>query len=74
MDISDILAELRTERDRIDDAIAAIEKLSNAATNHHAAPSRSINRRGSMSAAARKRMSRIMKLRWAAKKKQERRA
>ncbi len=75
MDIRRILAELRAERDRIAQAITAIESLNSAgrrigrrgrgAQATEAKP----RRRRRMSAAARKRISAMMKARWAARKK-----
>ncbi len=77
MDTRRILADLRSERDRIDRAIAAIESLGN--TGVQTAPRgrpagaaqapRSRRRRGPMSAASRKRLSELMKQRWAERKK-----
>ncbi len=80
MGFHNIVIELRAERDRIDQAIRAIQELVTNGTG----PKREIKRktsvtqrrgrRGTMTAAARKRMSRMMKQRWAARKKQERAA
>ncbi len=68
MDTNRILAELRAERDRIDRAIAAIDGLSStgrrrAGRQPRAAATR--RRRGRMSTAARRKLSRLMKQRWA---------
>ncbi len=74
MDTRKILADLKSERDRIDAAIKAIESLNSvdhaigrrtAETMPMAAPRR---RRPRLSAAARKRLSEMMKKRWAAGK------
>jgi hypothetical protein len=56
MDTQSILNELRAERDRLDTAIAALESSSNSF------PTR---RRRRMSAAGRKRLSMLLKRRWA---------
>jgi hypothetical protein len=68
-----IIAELRAERDRIDEAIAAIGGLSGTGVRRgRPAGSLSATKRGGrqrMSKAARKRISVAMKARWAAKKK-----
>ena len=74
MDIEQILSDLRSERDRLNQAITALELLgsTDGATPRQVstvaiAPAR---RRGvrSMSAAARKRISTMMKARWAQRK------
>ncbi len=78
MDTKNILSQLRAERDRINQAIAALETLdsiggrvrrrrgSAAAASAKAPATR--RRRRRMSAAARKRLSEMMKKRWAARK------
>jgi hypothetical protein len=63
-----IVGELKAERDRLDQAIAAIESLK--ATNHRGGrPAGSLSapkrRRRGMSAAGRKRISEAAKKRWA---------
>ena len=63
MNFDRILDELRSERSRIDQAIAAIEKVSGGG---RAKPGR---KRRHMSAAARRKISQMMKLRWAERKK-----
>ena len=67
MDTNRILAELREERGRIDRAISVLENLNStgrrAATRGPRATAR--NRRGRMSAAARRKLSRLLKQRWA---------
>jgi len=71
MNITKIITELKSERARIDQAIAAIERINSTGRRRGrpagvtAAPKRS-NRR--LSAAARKRLSRLLKARWAAGK------
>ena len=70
MDTARILTELRSERERIDRAITALEALDSTAaptrqTTSQAAPKPRGRR---MSPAARKRMSQMMKNRWAQRK------
>ena len=84
MDIRRMLADLESERQRIDKAIAALQSLEGGAST--AAPGRrgrrpgrppgpakqqgnGRRRRRTMSPAARKRISEMMKLRWAERKK-----
>jgi hypothetical protein len=75
MDTRRILADLRSERDRIDRAISALESLNSAAKPQgrrpaaQAAPAPQRRRRRRMSAAGRKRISEMMKQRWAERKK-----
>ncbi len=66
MDTNRILAELRAERQRIDQAIAALESL-----NHAGASTRRVTppKRRHMSAAGRKAISDAAKAMWAARKK-----
>jgi hypothetical protein len=61
MDIERILAELKSERDRLEQAIAALDGTSRTTT-------RGPRRRHEMSAAARARISKAMKARWASGK------
>ena len=68
MDINRILAELRAERDRIDQAISAIEAVDSTGHPRVGRPPKAARKprgRGRMSAAARRKMSRLMKQRWA---------
>ncbi len=68
MDTNRILAELRAERDRLDQAISALEAVSSPGRRRVGRPPRAAaipSRRGRMSAAARRKMSRLMKQRWA---------
>jgi hypothetical protein len=63
-----IVAELTAERDQIDHAIAAMEGLNSAGRRRAGRPpkaARKPRRRGRMSAAARRKMSRLLKVRWA---------
>ncbi|HYE24391.1 MAG TPA: hypothetical protein VEG32_04245 [Clostridia bacterium] len=80
MDTSRILSELRAERDRIDQAIAALEALDNLGRRGRRrngsgpaqpapAQKKQTRSRGRMSPAARKRMSAMMKQRWAERRK-----
>ena len=64
MEINRIVAELRAERDRIARAIAAIEGLNSTVTRRVGRPPRAAatpRRRGRMSAAARRKLSRLLK-------------
>ena len=68
MDTNRILAELRAERDRLDRAISAIEGLNSIGRRRAGRPPRAAatrGRRGRISAAARRKLSRLMKRRWA---------
>lgn len=68
MDANKILAELRAERGRIDQAIRAIEAVNGAGRRTVGRPpraTRKARRRGRMSAAARRKLSRLLKQRWA---------
>jgi hypothetical protein len=68
MDTNRILAELRAERDRIDQAISAIEAVNSTGRPRVGRPpkaARKARRRGRMSAAARRKLSRLLKQRWA---------
>jgi hypothetical protein len=71
MDIQQILSDLKNERDRIDAAIRALEGTVKSGRGPGRPPgsgSKSGKRR-TMSAAARRRISQMMKLRWAERKK-----
>jgi len=68
MNINTILGELRAERDCIDRAIAAIEHLNSTGQRKAGRPPRAAatrGQRGRMSAAARRKLSRLLKQRWA---------
>ena len=72
MNIERIVAELEQERDRISQAIASLKGInfSDSARKSAAVNGRSARqRRGGMSAAARKRLSDTMKKRWAERRK-----
>ena len=68
MDTNRILAELRAERDRIDRAISVIEAINSTGRRTPGRPPSAAatpRRRGRMSAAARRKLSRLLKQRWA---------
>ena len=65
MDTNRILADLRAERDRIDKAISALEAVNSSGRLRAARPPRATARRSRMSAAARRKLSRLLKQRWA---------
>jgi hypothetical protein len=69
LDISKILNELRRERDRINDAIAALEKVTTK-SNGRRGPRRHAGRprRRRLTPEGRKRLSDMMKKRWAERK------
>jgi hypothetical protein len=69
LDLARILAELKSERDRIDRAISALAAVGVIATG--ANPSKRMGRpkRSGITPAGRKRLSEAMKKRWAEKKK-----
>jgi hypothetical protein len=78
MDIQNILADLRRERERIDRAIGALEGLGTQARRRGrpAGSGQSATgtkrKRRHMSAASRKRISEMMKQRWAERKRKAR--
>ena len=68
MNFTGILAELKSERDRIDRAITAIEAINSTGRRRVGRPPKAAQkprRRGWISAAARRKMSRLLKQRWA---------
>lgn len=69
MDIERILSDLKGERERIDTAIRALEGGKSGRGPGRPAGSGYGKKRRTMSAAARKRISEMMKLRWAERKK-----
>ena len=76
MDTGKILAELRGERDRISQSITALEALHNTPSTGRKSPGRpkgststAPKRRKGLTAAGRKRLSEMMKKRWAERKK-----
>ncbi len=75
MNTGKILSELRAERARIDHAIKAIESLGSAGrkVGGRTVQAKPRRRRRQLSAAARKRLSELMKKRWASGKMGKRR-
>jgi len=68
MDTKTILAELRSERERIDRAITAIEGLNSTGQRKVGRRPKTVasrRRRSRMSPAARRKLSRLLKQRWA---------
>jgi hypothetical protein len=73
MNLQTIVAELKNERDRIDRAIAALDQTSTRrtgrtpakATKAASAGTRRGSRKGHLTAAGRRRLSQLMKQRWA---------
>lgn len=68
MDTKQILSQLNAERNRIDRAIAAIEGIHSDGVSRSASVAPRKRRRSRMSAAGRKRLSELMKKRWASGK------
>jgi len=73
LSIATIVTELKTERDRINDAISTLEGTSSNGTARYNAPNlakaATPKRHGGMTAAGRKRISDMMKKRWAERRK-----
>ncbi|HYN14394.1 MAG TPA: hypothetical protein VES66_01225 [Terriglobales bacterium] len=71
MDINRILAELKTERDRIDQAIAAIGNIGSSRARRGRPPGKSTRKRRKhkLTPEGRKRLSDMMKKRWAERRK-----
>jgi len=68
MNITKILTELKSERTRIDRAISALETVNSTGRLRRGHPARAVatrKRRSRMSAAARRKLSRLLKQRWA---------
>jgi hypothetical protein len=67
MNINKIVTDLKLQRDRIDQAIAAITSLNSTGHRRVGRPPRAARkaRRRGMSAAARRKLSRLLKQRWA---------
>ena len=79
MDTARLIRDLRAEKARIDRAIAALEALNGTGARSQspqsAAPTlQKTHKRGVMSAAGRKRISEMMKKRWAARRKAAKKA
>jgi hypothetical protein len=73
MNLAGLLSELRSERDRLDQAIAAIEAITSDGARRQPRPGAKRGRSGGISAAGRKRLSMLMKKRWASGKMKGRR-
>ena len=69
MNVSSILTELRARRKRLDAAISALEGVTRKEAPKQAARVAALRGQRRFSAATRKRMSEVMKQRWAARKK-----
>ncbi len=73
MSIAAIVSELKAERTRIERAITALEGLSPNGAASNAAPKQAkaapAQKRGGLTAAGRKRLSELMKKRWAERRK-----
>jgi hypothetical protein len=65
MDVKRILADLRGEQIRITRAIVALEAISSDGVKRSLSATPKKRRRGRMSAAGRRRLSELMKKRWA---------
>jgi hypothetical protein len=65
MDIAGLLSELRSERGRLNQAIAALEAITPDGARRQARTGVKRGRRGGISAAGRRRLSMLMKRRWA---------
>ena len=76
MDTARLVRDLRAEKGRIERAIAALEALSSDGAGPRTTPTASANKasRRKMSPAARKRISMMMKKRWAARRKAAKKA
>jgi hypothetical protein len=68
LDVSRILDELRRERTRIDDAIAALEKVATPGARGRKGRTAGRPRRRRLTPEGRKRLSEMMKKRWAERK------
>jgi hypothetical protein len=72
LDIERIVEQLEQERDRISQAIASLKGVNSSGTARKSVAKNGRSgrqRRGGMSAAARKRLSEMMKKRWAGRRK-----
>jgi hypothetical protein len=68
LDVSKILEELRSERTRIDEAIAALEKVGKTGARGRIGRPPGRPRRRRLTPEGRKRLSEMMKKRWAERK------
>ena len=71
MNLKTILSELGTERDRIDQAILALEAIDATGRRRAGRPPKAIQKRPTFSAAARARMAAAQRARWAKAKQAE---
>jgi hypothetical protein len=69
LSIDTIVAELKAERERINDAINALNEISSNGTSSKHSTTTAPQKSGGMTAAGRKRISEMMKARWAARRK-----
>ena len=69
MDLARIISELRSERDRIDRAIAALEGIGSTKSTSSTPAPVSKRRRHHLTAEGRKRLSEMMRKRWAERRK-----
>jgi hypothetical protein len=72
LDLERIVAELEQERDRLSQAIAVLKERNSRVTARKTAPGNgkvSTGRRGGLTSAGRKRLSELMKKRWAERRK-----
>jgi hypothetical protein len=83
MDIKNVLQQLETERDRVNQAIAALQELQGIPStprrgrppkNQQSASVVSMPKKRTMSPAARRRISEMMKKRWAERRRKNRAA
>lgn len=65
MDITKILSELRGERDRLEKAIVALESVTGTTASRKGRVTTTAPKKRGMSAAGRKRLSLLLKKRWA---------
>jgi hypothetical protein len=70
MDTRTILVDLKAELNRINQAIAALESLDSTATAAPTSAARAVPKKRGLTPAGRKRLSAMMKARWAARRKQ----
>jgi hypothetical protein len=72
LDLERIVAELEQERDRLSQAIAVLKDRNSSATTRKIAPGSgkvSVAKRGGLTPAGRKRLSEVMRKRWAEQRK-----
>jgi len=71
LDLNSIIAELKTERDRIGRAVAALLEEAKVVVSGRRKPGRPGRRPGGITAAGRRRLSEAMKRRWAERRRSE---